>query len=160
MKTNMHQGARSKLFGFAKAMRLNPTRAEELLWSRLRGKQTGFKFRRQHPFTNYVVDFYCYSMQYVIEVDGDIHDNPVSQIEDGNKDIDLDSKGIFVQRFTNERKDTTVQVFYDLYVQPGAELYPAENIGRESPCLSCICTGINNFHRYPVQLPCPAAFFF
>ena len=102
MKTNMHLGARSNLFGFAKAMRLNPTKAEELLWSRLRGKQTGFKFRRQHPFTNYVVDFYCYSLQYVVEVDGDIHDNPVSQFEDGNKDIDLESKGIFVQRFTNE----------------------------------------------------------
>ena len=102
MKTNMHSGARSNLFGFAKTMRLNPTKAEELLWSRLRGKQTGFKFRRQHPFSDYVVDFYCYSLAYVIEVGGNVHDNPISRLEDEDKDIDLESKGIFVQRFTNE----------------------------------------------------------
>ena len=102
MKTNMHSGARSNLFGFAKAMRLNPTPAEEMLWSRLRGKQTGYKFRRQHPFSDYVVDFYCFAVAYVIEVDGNVHDNPTNKLEDENKDIDLDSKGIFVQRFTNE----------------------------------------------------------
>ena len=98
----MHLGARSNLFGFAKAMRFNPTPAEELLWSRLRGKQTGYKFRRQHPFSDYIVDFYCFALKYVIEVDGNVYDNPIFNLEDENKDIDLDFKGIFVQRFTNE----------------------------------------------------------
>lgn len=102
MKTNMHLGAGSNLFGFAKTMRNNPTETEALLWSRLRGNQTGYKFRRQHPFADYVVDFYCFAMAYVIEVDGTVHNNPISKLEDENKDIDLNSKGIFVQRFTNE----------------------------------------------------------
>jgi len=102
MKTNMHLRAPVRLFGYAKWMRNNPTKAEELLWSRLRGNQTGYKFRRQHPMSGYVVDFYCHIVKYVIELDGSSHDHPMAQLEDENKDIDLADKGIFVQRFTNE----------------------------------------------------------
>jgi leucyl-tRNA synthetase len=102
MKTNMHVSASPRLFGFARKMRNNPTAAEAILWSRLRGKQTGFKFRRQHPFSNYVVDFYCYALKYVIEVDGDIHEESLHQMEDEQRDFDLEAKGILVQRFSNE----------------------------------------------------------
>ncbi len=102
MKTNMHSSASPRLFGFARTIRNNPTEAEALLWSRLRGKQTGFKFRRQHPFSKYVVDFYCHAMKYVIEVDGGIHEEAVHQFEDEHKYIDLEAKGILVQRFSNE----------------------------------------------------------
>ena len=102
MKTNMHFSASPLLFGFARTMRNNPTEAEALLWSRLRGKQTGYKFRRQHPFSTYVVNFYCHALKYVIEVDGDIHEDAVHQLEDDHKDKDLEAKCILVQRFTNE----------------------------------------------------------
>ncbi|MBK9106292.1 MAG: endonuclease domain-containing protein [Saprospiraceae bacterium] len=102
MKTNMHLRAPARIFGYAKWMRNNPTKAEELLWSRLRGNQTGYKFRRQHPMSGYVVDFYCHAVKYVIELDGSIHDHTMAQLEDENKDIDLADKGIFVQRFTDE----------------------------------------------------------
>ncbi len=98
----MHFSASPLLFGFARTMRNNPTEAEALLWSRLRGKQTGYKFRRQHPFSKYVVDFYCHALKYVIEVDGDIHEDAVHQLEDDHKDKDLEAKCILVQRFTNE----------------------------------------------------------
>lgn len=98
----MHFSASPRLFGFARTMRNNPTEAEALLWSRLRGKQTGYKFRRQHPFSKYVVDFYCHAMKYVIEVDGAIHEEDMHPYEDEHKDIDLEFKGILVQRFSNE----------------------------------------------------------
>ena len=52
--------------------------------------------------SGYVVDFYCHVVKYVIELDGSIHNHPMAQLEDENKDIDLADKGIFVQRFTNE----------------------------------------------------------
>jgi len=48
---------------------------EGLLWQRLRGKQTGFKFRRQHAIGPYVVDFYCASARLAVEVDGFAHGN-------------------------------------------------------------------------------------
>jgi len=46
---------------------------ERLLWSVLRGKQNGFKFRRQHPLGPYIVDFYCREAHLVVEVDGGTH---------------------------------------------------------------------------------------
>lgn len=39
-----------------------------------KNKPFGFKFRRQHPFINYILDFYCHALMLVIEVDGLIHD--------------------------------------------------------------------------------------
>jgi very-short-patch-repair endonuclease len=43
----------------AKQLRKTLTDAEKQLWHRLRGEQLGAKFRRQHPFENYVLDFVC-----------------------------------------------------------------------------------------------------
>ncbi|MBO9682401.1 MAG: DUF559 domain-containing protein [Flavisolibacter sp.] len=44
-----------------------------MLWNYLRTKPFGFKFRRQHPFSIYILDFYCHQLKLVIEVDGSIH---------------------------------------------------------------------------------------
>jgi|WetSurMetagenome_2_1015567.scaffolds.fasta_scaffold102893_3 very-short-patch-repair endonuclease len=103
MKTNMHRRASTNLFGLAKKLRQNLTPAEEKLWERLRGNQTGYKFRRQHPMDFYVVDFYCFALLYVIEVDGGIHEDPLKKLEDENKDLDLEDKGYVVQRFSNDQ---------------------------------------------------------
>lgn len=99
----MHLRAYSNLFGYARALRNNPTKAEEILWERLRGNQTGYKFRRQHPMSNYVVDFYCHALKYVIEVDGSIHQEAMNQLEDENRDLNLIAMGCHIQRFTNEQ---------------------------------------------------------
>ncbi|NIS16369.1 MAG: DUF559 domain-containing protein, partial [candidate division Zixibacteria bacterium] len=41
----------------ARKLRKNSTRAESILWSKLRAKQmAGVKFRRQQPIKNYIVD--------------------------------------------------------------------------------------------------------
>jgi very-short-patch-repair endonuclease len=47
---------------------------ERLLWDALRKKQTGLRFRRQHPAGPYVLDFYCDSAKLCVEVDGQSHD--------------------------------------------------------------------------------------
>ena len=55
----------------AKLLRKRPTETEKLLWRYLRSKHiNGFKFRRQQPIDNYVVDFVCFDNKIVIEVDG------------------------------------------------------------------------------------------
>lgn len=46
-----------------------------MLWDALRNRGVlGLKFRRQHPFGKFVVDFYCPELKLAIEVDGPIHE--------------------------------------------------------------------------------------
>jgi very-short-patch-repair endonuclease len=64
----------SKLTKYAKALRKKSTLSEVLLWKRIKNKQIkNYKFRRQVPIDNYIVDFYCHELKLVIEVDGGSH---------------------------------------------------------------------------------------
>src|SRR3990170_2454856 len=57
-----------------RSLRRNLTDAERKLWRMLRGRQMGgLKFRRQHPFENYILDFACLEKKIVVEVDGGQH---------------------------------------------------------------------------------------
>jgi len=50
------------------------TKEEVMLWNRIRRKQiNNFKFNRQKPLGNYIVDFYCPVKKLVIEIDGGQH---------------------------------------------------------------------------------------
>jgi very-short-patch-repair endonuclease len=82
-------------------MRRQPTRAEALLWSRLRGRGLGgHRVRRQHALGGRcIADFYCPFLRLVIEVDGPIHDASVQ--EDAARDAWMIERGLRVVRFTN-----------------------------------------------------------
>src|SRR3546814_7522937 len=55
-------------------LRRNPTDTERELWQSLRGKQLdGAKFRRQHPFGDYILDCACINRKLVDELDGGQH---------------------------------------------------------------------------------------
>ena len=54
----------------ARELRNNSTHAEIILWGYLKAKPLGYKFRRQHPYAIYILDFYCHSLKLCIEVDG------------------------------------------------------------------------------------------
>jgi very-short-patch-repair endonuclease len=85
---------------FRQNNRKNPTAAETTLWKFLKGKQLeGRKFRRQHSFGNYIVDFYCFSEKLVIELDGPIH--KIHQSYDEKRDDYLRSLGLTILRFRN-----------------------------------------------------------
>jgi very-short-patch-repair endonuclease len=58
----------------ARALRRNLTLPEGMLWRELRKRPSGFKFRRQHPLGNCIVDFYCAAVRLVVEVDGMSHE--------------------------------------------------------------------------------------
>jgi very-short-patch-repair endonuclease len=59
---------------------------EVLLWQRLRSKNSGLHFRKQHPIGPYTADFYYAPKRLVIEVDGQIHATPTAIAHDGERD--------------------------------------------------------------------------
>jgi very-short-patch-repair endonuclease len=88
---------------YRKKLRNNLTSAEARLWSILKNKQLkGRKFRRQHSIDNFIVDFYCPKEKLVIELDGQVHFNPVMEEKDSKRDKILNSYGITVLRFENK----------------------------------------------------------
>ena len=79
-------------------LRKNLTKAEVLLWSRLRRKQLcGIQFYRQKPILNYIVDFYAPSKNLVIEIDGGQH----YEQELMKRDKALEKLNLRVLRFSN-----------------------------------------------------------
>jgi len=88
---------------YRKKLRNNLTPAEAKLWTLLKCKQLeGRKFRRQHSIDNFIVDFYCPKEKLVIELDGEVHFNPVSEEKDAQRDSILKNYGITVLRFENK----------------------------------------------------------
>jgi len=86
----------------AREMRHPQTPAEAMLWRALRNRQTGFKFRRQHPIDRFIVDFYCAEAKLLIEVDGATHLEPEQREYDKARTEYLEELGYKVIRFTND----------------------------------------------------------
>jgi very-short-patch-repair endonuclease len=82
----------------ARELRREATFEEKLLWSWLKRRPSGCKFRRQVPFDNYIVDFACFSKRLIIEADGAFHDD---QPDDVIRDAWFRSEGWMVLRFSN-----------------------------------------------------------
>ena len=81
-------------------LRKNPTDAEQRLWTCLRRKQMGqFRFRRQHPFGDYVIDFVCLEAMLAVEVDGGQHAE--NRQADTFRTKNLAEAGFKVLRFWN-----------------------------------------------------------
>jgi very-short-patch-repair endonuclease len=86
----------------ARRFRRKATEAEKRLWSHLRNRKlAGFKFRRQHPFADRVLDFFCAEASLAIELDGSGHNRHLTQTSDLDREMDLYEKGIRVLRFRN-----------------------------------------------------------
>ena len=85
---------------FARAMRADAMKAENLLWQALRNRQlAGPKFKRQVPLVGYIVDFVCFEARLILEVDGGQH-------AESNRDVERDrmfeSQGFRTLRFWND----------------------------------------------------------
>ena len=83
-------------------LRKNMPKAEVILWSRIRRKQTGgCRFRRQYSVGSYVLDFYCPELKLAIEVDGDSHYRPGADEYDKDREESIRQLGIEFLRFQN-----------------------------------------------------------
>lgn len=81
-------------------LRSDAADAEQLLWRRLRGRQMdGCRFRRQHPFADYILDFVCPERRLVIELDGGQHAEQATA--DTVRTLFLEGAGFRVLRFRN-----------------------------------------------------------
>jgi very-short-patch-repair endonuclease len=101
----MRQGAKTKQ---ARRLRSTMTRAEVVLWSRLRRNTLGCQFRRQHPIGPYIADFACAELELVIEVDGDSHAQPGAQTYDNSRTRFMEAQGWTVERFWNPEIVTNI----------------------------------------------------
>jgi len=104
MPQNLHNN--KKLEKRRKMLRQQQTKSEILLWSRLKEKQIGYRFRRQHSIGYYVVDFYCPSLRLIIELDGGIHFESEVEKKDKKREEYFVEKRFFIKRFTNMKVET------------------------------------------------------
>lgn len=105
----MWKGAPASSFSKAQFLRKNETETEKMLWEKLRNNQLkGFKFRRQHPISLYIVDFYCHKLKLVIEIDGGYHDSSEQIKKDKERTKILNSNGLEVIRFTNQEIEENI----------------------------------------------------
>jgi very-short-patch-repair endonuclease len=88
---------------FAREMRRAQTDAERKLWSILRDRQLGgFKFRRQFPVDQFILDFYCAEGRLAVEADGGQHCDAPAQENDARRTKRLADFGIEVLRIPDD----------------------------------------------------------
>jgi len=101
MRQKRHNKSELKIF--RKDLRTTLTPAEAFLWKYIKKRQfEGRKFRKQHSIDNYIVDFYCAEEKLIIELDGEVHMNTVSEEYDKKRDLYLHQLGYKVLRFENK----------------------------------------------------------
>lgn len=98
----MYYGASHLIFQKAEELRNRMTPAEEIVWKHIHINEWRLKFRRQHPIWNYVADFYCHSLKFVIELDGEIHETEGVKINDEQRQKHLKELGLTVLKLKNE----------------------------------------------------------
>jgi very-short-patch-repair endonuclease len=85
-----------------RTLRHNMTRAEAILWNRLKQKQIcGQRFLRQFSIDSFILDFFCSKLYLAIEVDGDTHLTKDEILNDINRQHKIESHNIHFLRFTN-----------------------------------------------------------
>ncbi|MGO9569972.1 MAG: DUF559 domain-containing protein [Desulfomonilaceae bacterium] len=128
----------------ARHLRKNQTVAETHMWSLLRKKQLGARFRRQHPMGPFILDFYAPEVRLAIEVDGAVHDFAEQKEYDNFRQKLIEQHNTEFMRFRNseledapeavavqvEAKVTERRSQFDHKVQwvPAGELRPGMSV--------------------------------
>jgi very-short-patch-repair endonuclease len=98
-------------YNICRRLRQKQTKAERLLWERLRAKRlNGLKFRRQHPIGRYVADFYCPDARLAIELDGSVHDIKDQEAYDKIRQEIIEVVGIRVLRIRDEEIERDIEI--------------------------------------------------
>ena len=102
VRKKMFYGASNLIFEKAKYLRNHVTPTEMILWRKLKKCFPDYRFRRQHPLSNYIADFYCHKLKLIIEIDGSIHELEEVKRNDIEREAAIKDLGLHVIRFTNE----------------------------------------------------------
>ena len=92
-----------------KELRNNATKQEKFLWQYLNKSQLGFKFRRQQPIGNYIADFFCPSLNLIIELDGGQHNKKQNIEYDKRRTEFFNKQGYKVLRIWNNDIDNNIE---------------------------------------------------
>jgi very-short-patch-repair endonuclease len=105
---------------FARELRTNTqSKAEKYIWKAiLSRKQSGYKFLRQRPIDNFIVDFFSPSLKLIIEIDGNSHLNKGSY--DSYRENKLERFGYKLVRFKegevlNNISDVIDQIYHIIH---------------------------------------------
>ncbi len=77
-----------------KEMRLNLSKAEEVLWDELKNKKGAAKFRKKYTIGTFLVDYVCLAKNIIVEFSG--------KEDEAKRDAYFAAEGFNVVRFTNE----------------------------------------------------------
>lgn len=89
-------------------LRSSMTKAEKLLWAKLRKKQLGYWFKRQVSISGYIVDFYCPQKRLAIELDGSVHKTSSQRTYDNHRTRYLKQFNITEIRFWNSEVEENI----------------------------------------------------
>jgi len=114
MKRGMFYKADPLIFSKARELRNKLTLAEQTFWLRIKELFPEYKFRKQHPISIYIADFYCHKLKLVIEIDGPIHNSEEAKLNDEKRQKDLENLNLTVIRFTNEQIKSEIERVIDI----------------------------------------------
>jgi len=84
-------------------LRNNSTQSEIQFWQKVKSKNFfGYQFIRQKPLLNFIVDFYCYDLKLVVELDGYSHQFEKVRKKDVLKQAALENVGLTVLRYSDK----------------------------------------------------------
>src|SRR5262249_35836683 len=111
-----HRFVEKRTRGHARSLRREATDAEASMWHLLRDRRfSRFKFRRQFPFRNYILDFVCLERRLIVEIDGSQH---LDSKRDKERDAILTKEGFQVVRYwNNDVLQRRVAVMEDLFAK-------------------------------------------
>jgi len=119
----MRGNASARKFAFAQGLREEMTETELILWSKLRAKQlANLKFRRQHPYNRFVLNFHCHSLKLSIEIDGGVHKKRMNAEYDLVRTQVLKDNGIKEIRFTNQQVKQNIETVLQIIENKAQEL--------------------------------------
>jgi very-short-patch-repair endonuclease len=98
-QTPHHRPTTKRIRDFVREMRREPTDAEAKMWRLLRDRRLAqFKFRRQVPFQNFILDFVCFDKRLAVEIDGSQH---ADSERDTAREAVLLAEGFRIARYWN-----------------------------------------------------------
>ncbi|HEY9821073.1 MAG TPA: endonuclease domain-containing protein [Candidatus Sericytochromatia bacterium] len=104
-------------------LRRNITKAEAIIWQKLRCKQIeNCKFRNQYSVEQFVLDFYSPEIKLAIEIDGESHFQEGAAHYDKERQIFIESTGINFLRFTNNQVYENLNGVLEIIAQKIREL--------------------------------------